>query len=262
MLRAVRIYVLNGLMRWFSSTICVYNARMSSRKRSRYPRIPVRLLSRRNRRALTIIVGIVLAVVVVGQRSGCVQGPSARPTAPSSARTDSSDRLRYHHKTFTVVKVVDGDTLDIDVGDGDKGVTRVRLWGVDTPETKHPRTGVMYWGPQASEFARNMVLHKKVMIALEPTRSSRGKYGRLLAYVYVMETDGSGVPEVMLNEQLIAEGYGYADERFDHVLKERFERLQQEAQAQKRGLWKGVRADQWPEWYRRRHDETYQEQGR
>jgi len=232
---------------------------MSSKKRSTKLRYIRRPLSRRSRRAITLLIGLLLAAMVLGQRSCRLHRNDSPPQSPT---THTTDRLRYHHKTCTVVNVVDGDTLDIDLPDADKPLTRIRLWGVDTPETKHPQGDVMYWGPQASDFARQFVLGKKVMIALEPTRNSRGKYGRLLAYVYRIKPDGSATPTLMLNEQLIAQGHGYADERFNHVLKRRFERLQNEAQAEQRGLWKNVTPKQWPQWYRRRHDPAYTPQER
>ena len=47
----------------------------------------------------------------------------------------ADDILKYHSKSFLVIKVVDGDTIDIDVPDEPYDHTRIRLWGVDTPET-------------------------------------------------------------------------------------------------------------------------------
>jgi len=164
-----------------------------------------------------------------------------------SQRTTGSDRERYHDKMFKVVHVVDGDTLDIDLPDGDKDVTRIRLWGVDTPETRHPYKKVMHFGPEASTFTKDTMLYQQVRIMLEPYEQTRGRYGRLLAYVLL--PDGA-----MLNEQLLTEGYAYADHRFDHVYKKRFEQLQKEAKKEKRGLWKKAKPSDWPDWYRRRHD--------
>jgi len=54
----------------------------------------------------------------------------------------------------------------------------------------------------------------------------------------------------MLNEQLIIQGYGYADPRFKHVKREKFRQLEKEAKKEKRGLWKDVKPDQFPHWYK------------
>jgi len=195
-----------------------------------------RVMSRHMRRwAGGVFVVLLVAVVLVGRMGwlGSVPG---------------SDQQRYHGRVFAVVKVVDGDTLDLDVADAKSGkdTTRVRLWGVDTPETKHPRHGAMYFGAEASEFARRLALGKQVTVKLEPFEKSRGKYGRLLAYIHL--PDGK-----ILNEELLSGGYAYADERFRHVMKGRYLQLQKEAQREKRGLWREVRPEQWPEWYRKRH---------
>jgi len=168
------------------------------------------------------------------------------------AKPIGSDRQRYHDKSFTVINVVDGDTLDLDIPDPcrDESYTRVRLWGVDSPETKHPRRGSMYYGPEASAFTARRALDRQVKVMLEPFQHSRDKYNRLVAYVYL--ADGK-----MLNEELIAQGYGYADERFAHIFRRRFQELQKQAQREKRGLWQNVQPQQCPQWYRQRHDPTY-----
>ena len=197
-------------------------------------------MSRRRRgQVITAVVFLLLAVGLL-QNLGHLPGSL------------SDDRHRYNDRQFVVVNVVDGDTLDLAVPDMIAGSerTRVRLWGVDTPETRHPKMGVMYYGPQASEFLERLVLNRQVRVWLEPLEDTRDKYNRLLAYIYL--SDGR-----MLNELIISEGYGYADERFGHVFYDRFAGLQKQSQRQKSGLWRDVQPDQWPQWYRRRHDPTY-----
>jgi len=157
-----------------------------------------------------------------------------------------SDQERYHDRHFRCVRVVDGDTIDIDVPDGQYPHTRIRLWGVDTPETVWPGRPQMYFGPEASAFTRSCVEGVNVRVELSPGRS-RDKYGRLLAYVYY------GDPPVMLNEELIARGYGYADRRFDHPWKTRFAQLEERARKDRQGLWAGVKPEQMPAW-RQRYD--------
>ncbi len=161
-----------------------------------------------------------------------------------ASKTISSDLAKYHQKTFTVINVVDGDTLDIDIADGKYDKTRIRLWGVDTPESKSPKYGVMYFGPQASEFTTQLTLGKQVTVYLDSDRT-RGKYGRLLAYVKLPEGK-------FLNEVLIEEGYGYADLRFRHSFYNKYQQLGKSAQRNKKGLWKEVTRDQLPEWLQKR----------
>ena len=155
-----------------------------------------------------------------------------------------TDYDRYDGKTFTCIHVVDGDTIDIGAPDGMRASTRIRLWGVDTPETVKPGTPPMYYGHEASEYTKSCVNHKPVRIVLAQSKT-RDKYGRLLAYVYPA---GSGT---MLNEEIVANGYGYADTRFAHVWKERFIQLENRARKGKIGLWAGVTFDQMPDWRQR-----------
>ena len=158
-----------------------------------------------------------------------------------------SDHDRYHDKTFTCVNVVDGDTIDIDMADHKYDTTRIRLWGVDTPETAKSPKGLMYYGNEASAFTKSLVSDQPVRVVLAPDRT-RGKYGRLLAYVYLQ--DG----ETMLNEEVITRGCAYADHRFEHPWRARFLRLEDKARKAKVGLWQNVTPGQMPEW-RQRYDQ-------
>ncbi|MGD2109507.1 MAG: thermonuclease family protein [Phycisphaerae bacterium] len=163
-------------------------------------------------------------------------------TARTPVRGD--DFTRYHDQSFVVVRVIDGDTFDIDIPDGDKKATRVRLWGVDTPEVSHGGGTDMHFGPEASAFAKKTLEHRGVHIVLSPKRT-RGKYGRLLAYVY-LERGGR-----MFNEMLLEEGYAYADLRFGHHYYDQFKRIEKRARKAGVGLWADVTLDKMPPWKQR-----------
>lgn len=170
-----------------------------------------------------------------------------RPVRARRSRDESKEQAaandfeKYHGKTFKVTNVVDGDTIDIDVPDGDFGHTRIRLWGIDTPESKSPKTGVMYFGPEAAEFTRTLALGRNVRIYLDQGNRTRGYYGRVLGYVQLPG-------KTFLNELLIAEGYAYADLRFKHSHYNRYKQLDSAARGQRKGLWAEVRRDQLPQW--------------
>lgn len=157
-------------------------------------------------------------------------------------RQPSPDRQRYHNQTFTVSAVVDGDTLDVDIPDIVTGhsTTRIRLWGVDTPEV-HGVPVPQHFGPEASAFTGKL-MHQRVRLELEP-HDTRDKYNRLLAYVYM--PDGR-----MLNEELLRGGLAYADPRFEHSRKAVFSRLAREAMKSRRGLWADVTRDDLPYYLR------------
>jgi endonuclease YncB( thermonuclease family) len=134
--------------------------------------------------------------------------------------------------------VVDGDTLDVDEPDGDKPATRIRLWGVDTPETKARNKPVQHFGPEAAAFTTRTCEGKTVRLQLLPGKT-RDNYHRLLAYV--MLGDGA-----TLNSELIRQGYGYADPRFDHPAKVQFLELQARARQARMGLWKDLKPTDLP----------------
>jgi endonuclease YncB( thermonuclease family) len=183
------------------------------------------------RAGVALLTLLVLAGIYAADRAGLFGSAAAvKPAGP--------DWPRYHDKTFRVADVVDGDTLDIDEPDRDRISTRIRLWGVDTPETKDPRKPVGYFGPQASAFTHRCCDGKSVRIELLPGKT-RDRYDRLLAYVWL--PDGT-----MLNRELVRQGFGYADPRFDHPYKSEFAALQAEARRARLGLWKAVHPAQLP----------------
>lgn len=170
--------------------------------------------------------------------------PARRDWPRAEKKVSAYDFERYHEKSFTVINIVDGDTLDIDVPDGNNNYTRIRLWGIDTPETKNPKTGTMYFGVEAAEFAAKLALRKDVIIYLEEHRT-RDKYDRLLAYIQL--SDGS-----ILNEVLLTEGFAYADLRFRHSFYHKYGQLEALARGQKKGLWLNVTPDKMPQWLKQK----------
>lgn len=160
----------------------------------------------------------------------------------------SEDRKRYHDQIFTVAAVVDGDTLDIDAGDGDASTTRIRLIGVDTPETKHPTVGPMYFGQEATDFTRQLSEGQSVIVQLDTISAERDRYGRLLAYITL--PNGR-----ILNEELIRNGCGYADLRFSHGHLDTYAALMDAAIIQKTGLWEKINRKQLPRWLQKKRPE-------
>jgi micrococcal nuclease len=100
--------------------------------------------------------------------------------------------------TYQVADVVDGDTIDVLIGEVK---TRVRYIGMDTPETVDPDKPVECYGKEASERNKELVAGKTV--ALVSDAEDKDKYGRLLRYVYA---DGTFV-----NLELVKEGFATAE---------------------------------------------------
>lgn len=97
----------------------------------------------------------------------------------------------------TVIDVIDGDTIDVRIGYKRQ---RVRLLGIDTPETKDPRKPVQCFGHEASEHTAQL-LPRGTIIRLEHDLEERDIYNRLLAYVW-RSSDG-----LFVNLDLVAQGY-------------------------------------------------------
>ena len=126
---------------------------------------------------------------------------------------------------YPVVEVVDGDTINIEY---EGRVGSVRLIGVDTPETVHPKTPVEPYGPAASAFTSNLLAGKTVYLRFGEER--RDAYGRMLAYVF-RAPDG-----FFVNLELVCRGYGRITS-FEHKYMERFQQCQEQAQEDRKGLW-------------------------
>lgn len=132
---------------------------------------------------------------------------------------------------YTVVRVVDGDTVVVTPNpnpassEGD----RIRLIGVDTPESVAPNRPVEYFGKEAATFTRQQCEGRRVRLVFEPG-NRQDRYGRTLAYVYL--EDGT-----FLNAEIIRQGYGFAYTRFPFAHMEEFRALEREARENRRGLW-------------------------
>jgi micrococcal nuclease len=124
---------------------------------------------------------------------------------------------------YRVERVVDGDTLLLD------NQARIRLQGVDSPETVHPDLPPEPWGPEASQFTKDFIGDGQVRLTFDQER--KDQYDRYLAYVW---KDG-----LLLNEELVREGLATAELgfRYSDAMKRRFKKAEEEAQAANRGVW-------------------------
>lgn len=124
-----------------------------------------------------------------------------------------------------VKRVIDGDTIEVTL----EGKTyKVRLIGVDTPETVAPGRTVERFGKEAFQFTRSKLEKKTVYLAFDWDLFDR--YGRLLAYVYLSD-------RTCFNAELIRLGYGHAYTKYPFHFLEEFRSLEADARKAKRGLW-------------------------
>ena len=121
-----------------------------------------------------------------------------------------------------VVRVTDADTL---VLDGDE---RVRLIGVDAPETRHPSRGQEVCGREATEFVKQRIGRQRIRLDYDWERYDNTDSKRTLAYVYL--EDGT-----FLNAEIIRQGYAHAYRKFRYRYREEFLRHELEAHEETRG---------------------------
>jgi micrococcal nuclease len=129
-----------------------------------------------------------IAVVLVALAlSRCGTGAdSTEPSGPVSVK---------------VTHVVDGDTIDVSMPDGDEET--VRYIGIDTPETVKPDTPVQCGGPRAHAVNERLVGGRTVTLRFDAER--RDVYGRLLAYVHLPRAGPGGRP-LFVNAELVRRG--------------------------------------------------------
>ena len=125
------------------------------------------------------------------RRVGVDNGGDGKEELLASIAIIKSDVPEKHQ----VTKVVDGDTIYVaDIA------TRIRLIGIDTPETVSPSKPVGCYGPEASNYLRNLILGKYVGLESDAASGDVDRYGRPLRYVYL---DGENV-----NQKILLGGYG------------------------------------------------------
>jgi micrococcal nuclease len=111
--------------------------------------------------------------------SSAEAGPAVAVGPPSTGPPSSVDGEAAVETNAVVDHVVDGDTIDVRIAGRRE---RVRLIGINTPETKDPRKPVECYGPEASALT-TMLLPPGTAVRLERDAEARDDYGRLLAYV-------------------------------------------------------------------------------
>jgi micrococcal nuclease len=127
---------------------------------------------------------------------------------------------------YQVLRVVDGDTLLLE-----HDRMRVRLQGIDTPETVKEDSPVEPWGPEASDFTKAFVREAGGMLRMEVDGEPLDQHGRHLAFAW------SG--ERMLNEELVRNGLARAtlQYNFGEPKKETLRRAQREAKRERLSIW-------------------------
>ena len=132
---------------------------------------------------------------------------------------------------WRVQRVVDGDTISVTRA-GQR--LRVRLLGIDSPETVRPDSPVECFGPQATAFARQALEGRVVTLEFDPSQGLRDRFGRTLAYVWTNDPSPR-----LFNREAVATGmareYTYAGRPY--AWQREFRLAQAQAKGVSLGLW-------------------------
>jgi micrococcal nuclease len=112
----------------------------------------------------------------------------------------------YEYRIKQVTKIVDGDTIDVDI---DLGFSisysqRLRLAGIDTPESRTTDKFEKTLGLESKEYLKSKFKEAKNIVVKTELPDSSEKYGRILGWVYVNGSSKS------VNEQMIEDGYAWS----------------------------------------------------
>lgn len=137
------------------------------------------------------------------------------------------ERAQYESAEAPVRDIVSVNILELELPDGDRPTTRVRLRGVVTPDDDEP----------TMNYLREKVLDRRVQLHFDPNRALRDADGLLSAYVYLLDGVDESLNPPMLNDLLIFEGLARADRARPHVFAHTFDQREILAQRANRGIW-------------------------
>jgi endonuclease YncB( thermonuclease family) len=180
---------------------------------------------RRIRRVIFCLIALLSLSVVLGRL-----GP---------LRYRGDDWRDFDQQRVTVTQVVDGDTVRVRLSSASSEET-VRLLGIDAPEMNHAGGEGPHWGLEAAEHLKQIAEGKPVTLRLDTTQT-RDKYRRLLAYLYLSDSEN-------VNQSLVREGHAYAYRIYPHSQQRQFEQAETEARGKRRGLWADLTDEQMPPW--------------
>lgn len=191
---------------------------------------------------IALCLAIAASVSLGGCRASGSSAPASEPAAgvgtvdgeeaqsPPEVPVDPAEMagVAFDDDPYDVTHVVDGDTIHVRRDGRDD---KVRLLGINAPETGDGRRAVQCFGQEAKARLREHLAGRRVYLATDPTADTRDRYGRLLAYVW--RDDGLFANLAMLSD-------GFANEyTFDRPYHHRalFRAAARAAREANRGLW-------------------------
>ncbi|MDK7113953.1 thermonuclease NucI [Staphylococcus pettenkoferi] len=173
----------------------------------------------KSKKSLTVII---VAIVIIG----VLAFQYINHTGPFKQSGSDSEAPENTEKVH-VERVVDGDTFV--ASDAHHKRLKVRLIGMDTPETVKPNTPVQPYGKEASNYSKKHLNQQDVYLEYDKEREDR--YGRTLAYVWLDQ-------HTMFNKELVEKGL--AREKYfapNGKYRDVFKRAERQAKKEQRNIW-------------------------
>ena len=173
----------------------------------------------KSKKSLTVIIVAIVIIGVLAFQYINHTGPFKQSGSDSKA-PDNTEKVH-------VERVVDGDTFV--ASDAHHKRLKVRLIGMDTPETVKPNTPVQPYGKEASNYSKKHLNQQDVYLEYDKEREDR--YGRTLAYVWLDQ-------HTMFNKELVEKGL--AREKYfapNGKYRDVFKRAERQAKKEQRNIW-------------------------
>lgn len=188
--------------------------------------------------AVGLIVALAVGLAGCASQTSSEGDASSVPTSNSvtpvetlpapSATPISTPAVAGRRGPYSVIRVADGDTLTVRIG---ANLEKVRVVGIDTPESVDPRRPVQCFGREASDAAKSLLNGKSVWLERDTTQGERDKYQRLLAFVWLDATTDFGL-------KMIKDGYALEyTYKLPYRYQNEYRNAQRDAKAQGAGLW-------------------------
>ena len=183
------------------------------------------------KRFLALSITIITAVLVFLDQNPQSPNSTDSPNASSLVTGESAVPVEASAKTgggVPVTRIVDGDTL-VALIDGKE--EKIRMLGINAPESVDPRKKVECFGKEASAELHALLDGKSVELVADTAQDDRDKYGRLLRYIILAD-------DTDINAMMIEEGFAYQyTYRLPYERQKEYKQFQIDAETSGKGLW-------------------------
>ena len=183
-----------------------------------------------NRARWSILFSLILLFILVLQDDSAIMQSPSEPMVQgiTSAPIPTTSPIGSDRQIATLVRVVDGDTIRVEVNGREN---TIRIIGLDTPESVDPRKPVECFAREATAELKRLLSDETIYLESDTSQGEQDKYGRLLRHVFTKQ--GQNVAR-----EMIAHGYGH-EYTYDDAYRYQSDFREAQASAESRllGLW-------------------------